>query len=488
MNQPPTANTGGPYSGFDGQAIAFSGSGSDPDGDALVYTWTFGDGGSATAAAASHAYAQGGTFTATLTVSDGRGGVATDTATVQVIFDHTPPSIAAAVDPAPNSEGWHKGPVTVTFTCADPGSGIAFCPPPVVVSTGGADQAISGTARDAAGNTATATATLNLDLDAPALAITAPAAGAVLDDPAAALSGTATDAGSGLQSLTCGQADAVLSGGTFLCSAVLTRGANTVEVVATDRAGNVSRVSLALTFNGNTPPLARAGGPYAGETGTAIRFDASESSDREGQALTFRWTFGDGSTATGPSPSHTFTEPGTLAVELTVTDSEGASSTGSSTVTVTRANRPPVASAGGPYAGDTARTITFTAASSTDPDGDALTYEWSFGDGSGASGSLVRRAYSTPGTYTAQVTVTDGRGASDTASAQVTVRAINQRPSALVGGPYSGDAAQAILFSGSGTDPDSDPLTYTWSFSDGTVVSGPSVPTRSPPPGPSPRR
>ena len=58
------------------------------------------------------------------------------------------------------------------------------------------------------------------------------------------------------------------------------------------------------------------------------------------------------------------------------------------------------------------------AASATDADGDPLTYEWDFGDGSTATGAMVEHAYAAAGTYTATVTVTDG---TDSVSDSVTV-------------------------------------------------------------------
>ena len=55
-----------------------------------------------------------------------------------------------------------------------------------------------------------------------------------------------------------------------------------------------------------------------------------------------------------------------------------------------------------------------------DPDGDALTYAWSFGDGATGAGRDRGAHLRDPGTYTATVTATDPDGATDTAS--VTVR------------------------------------------------------------------
>ena len=72
---------------------------------------------------------------------------------------------------------------------------------------------------------------------------------------------------------------------------------------------------------GNNPPVANAGGPYAGVTGVPVAFSGTASSDPDaGQTLTFAWNFGDGNLGTGATPSHTYTSPGTYIVSLTVTD------------------------------------------------------------------------------------------------------------------------------------------------------------------------
>ncbi|MGH9346384.1 MAG: PKD domain-containing protein, partial [Vicinamibacterales bacterium] len=91
--------------------------------------------------------------------------------------------------------------------------------------------------------------------------------------------------------------------------------------------------------------------------------------------------------------------------------------------TVVQPNQPPVAHAGGPYAGRAGDAIAFDASASSDPDGDALTFTWDFGDGTAGSGPAPAHAYAAAGTFTASVTASDGRGGTHTATATVTISA-----------------------------------------------------------------
>ncbi len=85
VNGAPTANAGGPYSGFKRQAIVLDGSGSsDPEGSLLTYAWNFGDGTTGTGVAPTHAYAAAGIYTVTLVVNDGTASSTPATTTVTV--------------------------------------------------------------------------------------------------------------------------------------------------------------------------------------------------------------------------------------------------------------------------------------------------------------------------------------------------------------------------------------------------------------------
>src|SRR5204862_7620969 len=89
--------------------------------------------------------------------------------TLQV--DNLAPTINGAATTSPNPNGWYPGPVTVHFACSDAETGIApvgGCPADKTVSSQGASQYVSGTATDAAGNTASASVgPIKIDLTAP---------------------------------------------------------------------------------------------------------------------------------------------------------------------------------------------------------------------------------------------------------------------------------------------------------------------------------
>jgi endoglucanase len=94
---------------------------------------------------------------------------------------------------------------------------------------------------------------------------------------------------------------------------------------------------------------------------------------------------------------------------------------GPGTVTPPANRAPSAAISGTPGSGSAPLTVAFGAGGSSDPDGDALTYAWSFGDGGAATGATVAHTYTAVGTFTAALTVDDGHGHSASANRVITV-------------------------------------------------------------------
>jgi glucose/arabinose dehydrogenase len=119
-----------------------------------------------------------------------------------------------------------------------------------------------------------------------------------------------------------------------------------------------------------------------------------------------------------------------------------------------------------PTSGLTPLRVQFQASGSTDPDGDALSYEWDFGDGTHSTARDPEHTYTERGTYTARLTVSDGRGLSDTET--VTIAVSSHPPTASIVAPadeslYRG--GQTIQLHGEATDPEDGelpPSAYQW--------------------------
>ena len=143
-------------------------------------------------------------------------------------------------------------------------------------------------------------------------------------------------------------------------------------------------------------------------------------------------------------------------------------------------NHPPTAVASAnPTTGPAPLAVAFSGTGSTDPDGDPLTCAWSFGDGTSGSGATVSHTYAAAGTYTATLTVNDGRGGTHSAEVAVVVDppSGNRPPTAVISAsPESGTVPFTVTLDGQGSsDPDGDPLSYTWQFADGVQGTGPTL-------------
>jgi len=194
-------------------------------------------------------------------------------------------------------------------------------------------------------------------------------------------------------------------------------GVDTVLLRVTDDRGATSSAdTVIVTVVANQPPTATITVPSKDTTvsgGDAISF-AGTGTDPDGNVVGYAWQFGDGGQATGSSTTHTFTNGGTFAVTLVVTDDRGATSPPDSvSVTVVTVNQPPSVAITEP-ARDTTVTVGETihlVATATDPDGDATTIRWQVGADTSRTGPTTSVVYSVAGTDTVRARATDANGA-----------------------------------------------------------------------------
>jgi len=132
---------------------------------------------------------------------------------------------------------------------------------------------------------------------------------------------------------------------------------------------------------------------------------------------TYTWDFDDGTApAYGQNPTHIYDDDDIYTVTLTVTDSNGETTT--DTVQATVSSGTLIAYEGGPYSGMTNVDIYFSgyATGGTEP----YNYEWDFGDGTASqNGQTTIHIYEIPGVYTATLIVTDNNGNTDYATSEV---------------------------------------------------------------------
>jgi hypothetical protein len=189
--------------------------------------------------------------------------------------------------------------VTVSFLCTPGSAPIVFCPAPQLVSTEGALQLITGTAMDANGLTADTRQFIGLDKTKPALSVTSPADGSLFTTATIAVTGTASDALSGVDTVTCNGFFASLSGGNFSCNISLNPGVNLLVVRATDRAGNVSASISHVTLDVPLPAPVSLKITPGGATllvGETQQFTAVDENDHRRTDAT--WTVSDTTIAT----------------------------------------------------------------------------------------------------------------------------------------------------------------------------------------------
>jgi predicted outer membrane repeat protein len=106
-----------------------------------------------------------------------KGG--TNSSSVTIKRDATPPTATAIAGPPANQYGWRKQNVTVTFSGTDNLSGGVTCDPQKILSSEGSGQSASGSCYDAAGNKSLpfSVSGINIDKTAPLIEITSPVNG-----------------------------------------------------------------------------------------------------------------------------------------------------------------------------------------------------------------------------------------------------------------------------------------------------------------------
>jgi hypothetical protein len=253
------------------------------------------------------------------------------------------------------------------------------------------------------------------------------------------------------------------------------------QLIVNDKQVDSAPDTVVVT-TGNAAPVANAGPDQDVIVNSLVKLDGSGSSDINGDALKFSWSFvsrPSGSQATLSSstavmPTFTPDVAGTYELRLVVNDGKVDSAPDTVRIqTGTQPNVAPIADAGDDQSVDLADTVQLDGSGSRDPDnGPApLTYSWSLI--ARPTGSLAAISSATAvsptfradkaGEYVAQLIVNDGAVASAPDTVRISTR--NTKPIADAGDDQTGQVGQTINLDGRGSsDPDGDALSFQWSF------------------------
>ncbi len=171
------------------------------------------------------------------------------------------------------------------------------------------------------------------------------------------------------------------------------------------------------------PPIANAGLDIIVDIYTDTQFDGSGSYDPDGAIVSYSWDFGDGYTASGPVPMHSFDAVDIYSVTLTVTDDDGLTVSDECLVEVIDPYVPilPISDAGLDQEACLNIDVQFDGSGSYDPDGSIVSYNWDFGDGTYGTGIAPAHDYASTGNFTVILTVIDNDGLVASDECQITV-------------------------------------------------------------------
>ena len=465
LPQPPVAVIASEQSGL---SVSLNGGEStDPDGSITGWLWDLGDGSEPqTSETVNHTYAEDGSYTVTLTVTDDQD--LEHTATTQLVVANAAPQAAMqvsldgldlTVDGSGSSDA-EAGSLSYAWDFGDGNSATGATAEHSYTSEGNYQVELVVTDEHGATDSTTQEVSVQLANVAPEALfdstideLTVQFDASASNDPDGEILEYAWDFGDGQTGT-----------GPTPEHTYATTDAYGVTLVVTDNDGAThSLTSVVQVF------AAEVLDPTAAFTSTTdglvLSVDATSSSPPEagGPITGYAWDFGDSASADTVTATHTYAQPGTYEVSLTVYAGERSSQI-TQTVSIGAAQGP------NPEFSTQLNGLALEADASASTPGDApiAEYQWDFGDGSTGSGEQASHRYAEDGEFTVTLTLVDDNAA--TASTSNTINVANDLPVAAFSATVN--ALTVELDASNSADPNGALESYAWSFGDGAAGSG----------------
>ena len=371
-------------------------------GSNVSYAWDYGDGATAIGVHPSHTYASVGTYTATVTATNSLGQALAQTSVT--VFDvpvtglsasNDSPTLVGAATHFTASISAGTNPV-YTWAFGDGASGGGATPNHSYVSAG--QYTATVTATNSSGSHVASTL-VNID-DVIVAGLQATNDGPTALGNFTELTAT-TSAGTGI-SYDWDFGDGDTASGDWTSHLYAAVGTYTATVTTTNSMGNDAASTVVIVDEEIVSLDAANDGPTI--LGDATQFSATIST---GSRVSYVWAFGDGSTATGATPAHSYAAIGTYTATVTATNSVGQQ------VARTQVLVKDVPVTGLSASNDGPNTVNqLTQLTATLSSGSSVSYAWDFGDGASGAGATSAHRYTIAGTYTATVTATNTSGSS----------------------------------------------------------------------------
>jgi large repetitive protein len=458
----------------------------DGDQKVLKYTWNFGDGNTGTGKSIVHVFQKSGRYTITLTADDGQKQTNSIQSTTHLLVINKYPTarfnIPAKWEP--------RKPLLVDGTLSsDPdgevsnytwlinGKEVAHDSINSLIFPEPGDYAVALRVTDNSGfEDAIGMQTATIHVNYPPVVKWRTTPSVTEENELVTFDAKGTNDPDGkIKNVTWRFSDSTILSGMKVTKAFKKPGMMNVRITADDGAGFSNSVQ-SKDFNilvNNHPIIVTK--TFIRSNSQVILLDASQSYDIDGQALKFDWLLSDGTHRHESSFYWETPKGGVHFISLSVDDGQGKKNSIARESIRLIVNRPPIAVVDSIIYSCTGMTLLLNGSLSHDPDGDPITTQWEFGDGTSSSETNPAHIFIKPGFYTVKLILSDGF------ADKPTVATI---PVIIEGSPQAFQSFSdtticvntSLTFDGTrSTDPNGPLGSYSWDFGDGTNALGSTV-------------